>query len=89
MNRHFEDSLYYLKRAVRTARTGVREELAPVEDRVRALVGREREPEPGRIEAVRSELETIPERVRGEAGAVVAEARETVGEYRGGEAGSQ
>ncbi|QLH84701.1 DUF7553 family protein [Halosimplex pelagicum] len=88
MNRHFEDTLYYLKRAGQTARKGVREELAPVEERVRTLVGREREPEPGRAEAVRSELATVPERARDEAGRVVAEARETVGEYRG-EARSQ
>jgi len=89
MNRHFEDTLYYLKRASETARNGVSEEAAPVEERVRTLVGREREPEPGRVEAARSKVETVSERARDEVGAVVAEARESVGEYRGREARSQ
>ncbi|WP_436906930.1 DUF7553 family protein [Halosimplex marinum] len=89
MNRHFEDTLYYLKRAGQTARSGVREEFAAVADRARELTGREREPEPGRIESVRTELEAVPERARDEVGTAVAEARETVGEYRDGGARSQ
>jgi|GEM_PF-2344228 len=82
MNRYLEDTLYYLKRAIRTVRAGVREQLAPAEGRIRTLAGREREPEPGRTEAARSELATLPGQARGEARAVVAEARETVDEYR-------
>jgi hypothetical protein len=69
MNRHFEDTAYYLKRAGETATAGVRETIAPVERRVRALTGREREPEP-------TTVETIKARVAG--------VREAVGEYRPG-----
>ncbi|QLH79716.1 hypothetical protein HZS55_21545 [Halosimplex rubrum] len=82
MNRHFQDTLYYLKRAGETARKGVSEELAPVEKRVRGLTGREREPEPGRVEAVR-------ERVAGEANAAVGDVREAVGRRRSRDTGSQ
>ena len=46
MNRHFADARYYLKRAGETASKGVREELAPLEARVRELTGAEDEPEP-------------------------------------------
>jgi len=78
MNRHFEDTLYYLKRAGETAKKGVTEEVEPVETKVRELTGREREsePEPGRIEAVRWRAVT-------EAKRAVHGVRETVGKYRG------
>jgi hypothetical protein len=52
MNRHFEDTRYYLERAVTTAKKGVTAELAPVEKRVRELTGREAEPEPSRLESL-------------------------------------
>jgi vacuolar-type H+-ATPase subunit H len=35
MNRHFEDTQYYLKRAGETAKKGIAEELEPIEERVR------------------------------------------------------
>ena len=35
MNKHFEDTQYYLKRAGETAKKGIAEELEPVEERVR------------------------------------------------------
>jgi hypothetical protein len=89
MNRHFEDSRYYLKRAVQPARKGVREEGAPVGTRVRALLGREREPEPGRVETVRSKVKTVSKRARGGVVEVVTDARETVEAYRGGRARSE
>ncbi|WP_415378512.1 hypothetical protein [Halosimplex sp. TS25] len=57
MNRHFEDTLYYLKRAVRAASKGVTEEVAPAEAKVRELTGREKEPEPGRIGRIRTKVE--------------------------------
>jgi hypothetical protein len=87
--RHFEDSRYQLKRAVQAALKGVREEVAAVGKRVRSLVGREREPEPGRVEAARSKLETVSTRVRDETEAVVGGARESVDGYRGGDVRSQ
>jgi hypothetical protein len=76
MNRHFEDARYYLKRAGETARKGVEEELEPVQERVRELTGGEEDPEPGRLEEIRSDLEDIQNRAEGEAKEAIGEARE-------------
>ena len=78
MNRHFEDTLYYLKRAGETAKRGLTEEVEPVETKVRELTGRETEsePEPGRVEAARRWAVSEAKRaVRG--------IRETARKYRG------
>lgn len=69
MNRHFEDTRYYLKRAGETAKKGIAEELEPIEKRVTELRGDEDEPEPGR-------LEDLQERTEGEAREAIADARE-------------
>lgn len=82
MNKHFEDTRYYLKRAVETASKGVREELEPIEAKVRELTGREEEPEPGRFDKIRTELEELEQRAEGEAKAAIADARERLKEYR-------
>jgi len=76
MNKHFEDARYYLKRAGETAKKGIAEELEPVEERVRELTGSEEEPEPGRLEEIRSDLEEIQERAEGEAKEAIGDARE-------------
>ncbi len=76
MNKHFEDARYYLKRAGETAKKGIAEELEPVEERVRELTGNEEEPEPGRLEEIRSDLEEIQERAEGEAKEAIGDARE-------------
>jgi hypothetical protein len=76
MNRHFEDTLYYLKRAAKTAKKGVTAEAEPVERTVRALTGREQAPEPGRIESARERAERAARRG-------VTALRETVGSVRG------
>lgn len=84
MNKHFRDSLYYLKRAGEHASLGVRETVEPVVDRARERLGRESEtdPEPSRIETVRDEVATLERsasrRVRG----VVGTARERVRDGR-------
>ncbi|MFB6138815.1 MAG: hypothetical protein ABEJ26_00075 [Halosimplex sp.] len=83
MNRHFEDTLYYLKRAGKTASKGVQEELAPVESKVRGITGREREPEPGRVEAIRADLKSVQAKAEGEAKEAIGEARAAIGQYRG------
>ncbi|WP_123539324.1 DUF7553 family protein [Halosimplex salinum] len=82
MNRHFEDTLYYLKRALTTAKKGVTKEAEPVERKVKELTGREDEPEPGRFESVR-------ERAESEAKALLSAVRETVGSVRGRTGGTQ
>ena len=77
MNRHFEDSRYYLRRATETAAKGLREEIEAVEARVRELTGRETEPD--RIEEIRAELERLQGRAEGEAREAIGKARERLG----------
>lgn len=84
MNKHFEDARYYLKRATETAAKGIREELEPLETRVRELTGQDgdEEPEASRVAAIREELEAIEQRAEGEAKEAIADAREKLNEYR-------
>jgi hypothetical protein len=76
MNKHFEDTRYYLKRAGKTAKKGVSEELEPIESRVKKLTGKEAQPEPSRLEEVRGDLKELQERAEGEAKEAIANARE-------------
>ena len=82
MSKHFEDARYYLKRAGETASKGLKEELEPVEERFRELTGRETEPEPGRLETVKTDLKALQGRAEGEAEDAIAQAREKIGAYR-------
>jgi hypothetical protein len=92
MSKHFEDARYYLGRAVEHAKAGVREELAPVEARVKEAVGIEAEaeaPEPSRLDRLQAEVKTLEERAEGEAREAVASARARVKEYRGHDAAAE
>ena len=82
MNKHFEDTRYYLKRATETATRGVREELAPIEERFREMTGREQEPEPSRLEEIRAELLDLQERAEGETREAIENARARLQEFR-------
>ena len=82
MNRHFKDALYYLRRAGEHAKTGLREELEPVEERVREFTGREKPPEPSRLDRVQAELRDIEKRAEGESKKAVRETRERLNRYR-------
>ncbi|WP_255149109.1 DUF7553 family protein [Halorarius halobius] len=82
MNKHFEDTTYYLKRAGETAKAGLAEELGAVERRLRELAGREQPPDPGRIEELRADLLELQQRAEGEGREAIATARERLGEYR-------
>lgn len=82
MNKHFEDTRYYLKRATETAAMGLRTELEVVEARFRDLTGRDEEPEPSRVAAIREELESLEQRAEGEAKEAIAQAREKLAAYR-------
>jgi len=75
MNKHFEDTRYYLKRAGETAKRGVSEELEPVRERFEDLTGGEEEPEPTRVEKVRADLKDLQAKAEGEAKESIAEAR--------------
>jgi hypothetical protein len=81
MNKHFEDSLYYLKRAGQTAKTGMGEEISGVESRVRELAGMEK-PEPSRLDQLKADLADMQERAEGEAREAIMQARERLEEYR-------
>ena len=80
MNKHFEDSLYYLTRAAAHAKLGVTETLDPYATRLRAAVGREEdtEPEPNRLEAVREELADLERTAEARARGAVGSARATL-----------
>ena len=85
MNKHFEDARYYVKRAGETAGKGVKEELKPIEERLRDLTGAKKEPEPTRLAAVKSDLQALQERAEGEAEQAIGDARAKIGAYRGNE----
>jgi uncharacterized protein YjbJ (UPF0337 family) len=85
MNRHFEDTLYYLKRVGETAKKGVTEEVEPIEERVREVTGREKEPEPGRLQKIKTDLKEAGENAEGEAKEAIENAREALDEYRPGQ----
>lgn len=80
MNKHFEDTRYYLKRAGETAKKGISEEIEPLQERVQELRGEEEEPEPGRVEKLREDLKELGERAEGEAKEAIEKAREKLGE---------
>lgn len=82
MNKHFEDAVYYLGRAGEHAKEGVMAELDPVEARVRELTGREKEPEPSRLEKLQGDLKELEGRAEGEAKEAIADARERIRQYR-------
>ena len=86
MNKHFEDTQYYLKRAGETAKRGVVEELEPVEERFKQLTGGEDEPEPGRLDEVREDLKEVQMKAEGEAKKAIEDAREKLEDYRKREA---
>jgi hypothetical protein len=82
MNKHFEETRYHLKRATETATRGLKSELEPIEERFREMTGREKEPEPGRIEKVRADLGELQERAEGETREAIAEARARLSTFR-------
>ena len=77
MNKHFEDTRYYARRAGKHLYRGLREELAPVEYRVRKVTGREKA-EPTRAERVRAELRDAEWKVERRARRLARRARDRV-----------
>ncbi|MFB6301165.1 MAG: hypothetical protein ABEH65_12990 [Halobacteriales archaeon] len=83
MNKHFEDTRYYLKRAGEEAKRGVKEELEPIEERVRDLTDKEDEDSDiGRFDNVREDLKELEKKAEGEAREAIEEARERLKAYR-------
>jgi hypothetical protein len=82
MNRHFEDTRYYLKRAGETAKRGVSEELEPIQKRFQTLTGGESEPEPSRLDGIKADLKEVQGKAEGEAKEAIGEARGKIQRYR-------
>ncbi|MFC6767044.1 DUF7553 family protein [Natrinema soli] len=82
MNKHFHDSLYYLRRAAEHARLGVTEQTDWVTDRVRSSLGRERVPEPGRLDRVREDVTALERRAETRVFAALDSARDRVDRSR-------
>lgn len=82
MNKHFEDTRYYLKRAGSEAKRGVSEELEPIRERFDNLTGSEEEPEPSRLDEVRADLKEVQQKAEGEAREAIADARGKIADYR-------
>ncbi|WP_128476034.1 DUF7553 family protein [Halorussus pelagicus] len=77
MNNHFEDAWYYAKRASNHLARGIREELTPVERRLRKATGREQTPTT-RVERWRAELKATEDEAADRARRAVRKARERV-----------
>jgi len=82
MNKHFEDTRYYLKRAGETAKRGVTEELEPIRERFQGMTGGEDEPEPSRLDEIKDDLKGVQEKAEGEAKEAIGEARGKIEQYR-------
>jgi len=79
MNKHFEDAWYYARRAGKHLTRGVREELSPVERRLRTATGREKEEQTtSRREKWRTELKQTEDEVAERARRTVRKARRRV-----------
>lgn len=86
MNDHFEDALEQVRKAMESAKEGIKTELEPIEERIRELTGRDQEPEPepSRIDRLVDDLRALEERAEGEARQAIETAREQLRAYREG-----
>ena len=82
MNKHYGDSLYYLKRAGEHAKLGLVTTLEPAVTKVRKLAGREVEPEPDRVDAVVENVRAFEERAEMKAREGFDGARKRISGYR-------
>lgn len=82
MNKHFEDMQYYLKRAGKTAKAGIKSEIEQIETKVKELTSGEEEPDPSRFESIREDLRELSERAEGETREAIDKTREKISAYR-------
>ena len=82
MSKHFEDARYYHGRAAEHAKEGIKEELEPVQSRVRGIIGDEEEVEQSRLDEILADLKELEAKAEGEAREAVGSARKKVEEYR-------
>ena len=82
MNKHFHDSLYYCKRATTHLKLGVAETVTPVIARGRAIIGREKDQEPSRIEVLLDGAHEVERNAEATARTAITTARTTVDGFR-------
>ena len=82
MNKHFEDTVYYLRRAGEHAKLGLTVELETLEKRVRDVTGHNAEPEPSRLESILEDLKTAEQKAEDEAREALGTARARLESYR-------
>jgi hypothetical protein len=80
MNQHFENTVYYLKRAGETAHKGIESELAEARETIQDIAGEEVDFD--RVEDVRADLADLQERAAGQAGDAIADACEALSASR-------
>ncbi len=78
MNKHFHDSLYYLRRAATHARLGVAAYRPRLTGWVRARLGREPDHEPSRVDRVRADVRALEHRAETRVRKTVKGARDRV-----------
>lgn len=67
MNRHFTDAKYHISRTAENVKLGIKHTAENVESAFRRAVGREKEPEPSRIDLLKEEVRDLEQRAEGEA----------------------
>ncbi|WP_435333446.1 DUF7553 family protein [Haloarchaeobius sp. TZWWS8] len=82
MNKNFEDAYYYLKRAAKHAKVGVKEEFAVVKAKVNQLRGKEVEPEPARLDRVKKDLKVFEKKAGGKVKENATVAKRRISDYR-------
>jgi len=78
MNKHFHDSLYYLRRAATHTRLGAAAYRARLANWVRTRLGRESDHDPSRIDRVRADVHTLEHRAETRARTTVKDVRDRV-----------
>lgn len=82
MTEKFEDVRHHVERAVENARAGLKEEFEDAERRARELVGKEKEPEPSRVEKLQQDLKDLEQKAEGDARDALQKARDRLGKSR-------
>jgi len=77
MNRHFRDAWYYGRRTAKHLWRGLRQEFRPIERRLRAATGREKE-EPTRTERLRAKARATESKAERRARRAARRVRERV-----------
>ncbi|MFA9417501.1 hypothetical protein [Natrinema sp. HArc-T2] len=78
MDKHFHDSLYYLRRAATHARLGATEYRTRPTKWIRAQLGREPDPEPSHVDGIRENVHVLEHRAETRIRKTVRDVRDRV-----------